>query len=342
MSRLRRRTFTRACLGMMIPLGGSCGRKEGAGREKSGEVDLAALFDSRRDPFRNSQSLLLERLAQTRAGTELLTWDAGGNVHLQSDQLAASLAARPDYLLVFPVNPTALGSSLARSPVDPGPRMFIFSDLPSPIPRTTVIVCPDVEIGRTAGEFVARSLRLKATEEGRAEPAGRVVEFTIAPPDAPHAGYSEGFSKSLSQHPGITIVHQAPCKMLGEDTAERVNEVLRLVKDFDVIFAHNDLIAHAASKAVAAARPDLTERILVMGVDGNLGKGGGKEMIIKGEIDATICKPPLVDLAWAIIQKCLADPKFNPKPRYDVAPLALNYESALEVSRTGLPMPPIE
>jgi len=327
---------------MMIPLGGSCGRKEGEGKEKSGQVGVAALFDSRRDPFRNSQSLLLQRLVQTRAGTELLTWDAGGNGYLQSDQLAASLASRPDFLLVFPVNPTALGDSLVRSSDEPGPRMFVFAELPSPVPRTTLIVCPDVEIGRAAGEFVARSLRLKATEEGRAEPAGRVVELTIAPPDPTHAGYTEGFSKAIAQQPGITVVHQAPCKMLGEDTAERINEVLRLVKDFDVIFAHNDLVAHAASKAVAATRPELMERILVMGVDGNLGKGGGKEMIIKGEIDATICRPPLVDLAWAIIEKCLADPKFNPKPRYDVAPLALNYESALEVARTGLPMPPIE
>jgi ABC-type sugar transport system substrate-binding protein len=220
--------------------------------------------------------------------------------------------------------------------------MFVFAEIPSPGPRTSLIVCPDAEIGRVAGEFVARSLRLKATEEGRAEPAGRVVELTIAPPDPVHAGYSDGFSKSLSQQPGISLVHQAPCNLLGEDVADRMNEVLRLHKDFEVIFAHNDLIARAASKAVATARPELAGRILVMGVDGNLGKGGGKEMIIKGEIDATICRPPLVDLAWALIEKCLGDPQFNPKARYDVAPLALNFESALEIAKTGLPMPPIE
>ena len=326
---------------MTIPLGGSCRRKDGARQDKSGQVGIAALFDSRRDPFRNSQSYLLQRLVQTRAGTELLTWDAGGNPHLQTDQLAASLAARPDFLLVFPVNPATLAAALSRSDA-PGPRMFVFAEMPSTNPRTSLIVCPDAEIGRTAGEFVVHSLRLKAAEEGRAEPGGRIVELTIAPPDAPHDGYSEGFSKAIAQQPDITLVHQAPCKMLGEDAADRMTEVLRLHKDFDVIFAHNDLVARAASKAVAAARPELIGRILVLGADGNLGKGGGKEMIIKGEIDATVCRPPLVDLAWALIEKCLGDPQFNPKPRYDVAPLALNFESALEVAKTGLPIPPIE
>lgn len=327
---------------MMVPLAGSCRKKDGGRKEGSGQVGVAALFDSRRDPFRNSQSLLLQRLVQARAGTELLSWDAGGNPHLQTDQLAASLAARPDFLLVFPVNPATLGDSLMRSSGEPGPRMFVFADLPSPVPRTTLIVCPDVEIGRVAGEFVVQSLRLKAAEEGRAETSGRVVELTVAPPDPTHAGYSEGFSKAIAQVPGISVVHQAPCKMLGEDVADRMNEILRLQKDFDVIVAHNDLLARAASKAVGAARPELMGRILVMGVDGNLGKGGGKEMIIKGEIDATICRPPLVDLAWMLIEKCLADPQFNPKPRYDVAPLALNFQSALEVSKTGLPLPSID
>ena len=328
---------------MTIPFAGSCGRKEdGARKEKSGQVGVAGLFDSRRNPFRNSQSLLLQRLVQTRAGTELLTWDAGGNPNLQTDQLAAALAARPDFLLAFPVNPATLADSLARSLDEAGPRMVIFADVPAPGPRTTLIVSTDAEIGRAAGEFVIRSLKLKATGEGKAEPAGRVVELTVAPPDPPHNGYSEGFSKAISQQPGVTLVHQAPCNMLGEDAADRMKEVLRLHKDFEVIFAHNDFIARAASKAVADAQPELRERILVLGVDGNLGKGGGKEMIIKGEIDATICRPPLVDLAWAIVERCIADPKFEPKPRYDVPPLALNFESALEIAKTGLPMPPIE
>jgi ribose transport system substrate-binding protein len=341
MKKIPRRTFACSCLGMMIPLGSSCSKKNGGRADAAAPVNVAALFDSRRDPFRNSQSYLLQRLLQNRAGTELLVWDAGGNPNLQSDQLAAALAARPDYLFVFPVNPAALAASLNRSG-GTGPSIFVFSEIPVTSPRTHLVLCPDSEIGRAAGEFIVQSLRTKATDEGKADPAGRIVELTVAPPDAPHSGYSEGFSKIISGHPGITLVHQAPCKLLGEDTAERINEALRLQKDFDVIFAHNDLIAAAASKAVAAARPDLSERILVLGVDGNLGKGGGKEMIIKGEIDATICRPPLVDLAWGLTEKMLSDPQFAPKPRYDVKPVVLNFEAALEVSKTGLPAPQVD
>lgn len=341
MNKLHRRTFTHACLGLMAPLGVSCGKKSEAPPDQSSQVNIAALFDSRRDPFRNSQSYLLQRLVQTRGATKLKMWDADGNAHLQTDQLAAALATRPDFVFVFPVNPVVLAPALNRSG-DSGPRIFVFADIESKNPRSSLIVCPDTEIGRVAGEFVIQSLRLKAAEEGKTEPVGRIVELTAAPPAASRAGYSDGFLKSIWQQPGITVVHQAPCKLLSEDTADRVKEALVLQKDFDVIFAHNDLIARAASKAVAAANPELIGRILVLGVDGNLGKGGGKEMIIKGEIDATICRPPLVDLAWAITEKCLTDPQFAPKPRYEVRPVALNYEAAIEVARTGIPTPPID
>ncbi len=325
----------------MAPLGISCGKKDGAPKDQSSQVNIAALFDSRRDPFRNSQSHLLQRLVQTRGATKLRMWDAAGNANLQSNQFAAALAARPDFIFVFPVNPEVLAPALNRLDGS-GPRIFVFADIVSKNPRSSVIVCPDAEVGRVTGEFLIQSLRLKAAEEGGTEPAGRIVELTTAPPAVSHAGYSDGLLKSIWQQPGITVVHQAQCKLLSEDTAERVKEALLLQKDFDVIFAHNDLIARAASKAVAAANPELIGRILVLGVDGNLGKGGGREMIIKGEIDASICRPPLVDLAWAITERCLSDPKFVPKPRYEVPPVALNYESAIEVGRTGIPTPPVD
>jgi ABC-type sugar transport system substrate-binding protein len=341
MKKIGRRTFAGGCLGMMVPMAASCGRKDGGASEPLPAVNVAALFDSRRDPFRNAQSFLLERLVQRRAGAELLVWDAGGNWHLQSDQLAAALAARPHFLFVFPANPSALASSLSRLR-SLNPRTFIFEEMDFANPHSSLVLCPDLEVGRVAGEFVVRSLQLKAQEDGKTEPAGRIVELTIAPPDAPHEGYSSGFAKAIAQQPGITLVHQAPCALLGEDTADRVKEALRVQKDFDVIFAHNDLIARAASKTVATERPDMIGRLLVLGADGNLGKGGGKEMIIKGEIDASICRPPLVDLAWSITEKCLADPKFEPKPRYDVKAFAMNYETALEVSRDGIPTHPVE
>ncbi|MCE9518447.1 MAG: substrate-binding domain-containing protein [Verrucomicrobia bacterium] len=341
MKKIHRRTFTRAGLGMMIPLGISCGPGERGSANGDVTVKIAVLFDSRRDPFRNSQSYLLQKLVQSRAATEFLIWDAGGDEQVQTKNLAAALAVSPDFIFLFPVNLAALTPMLLQ-PGKSASRIFIFADLESKNPSHTIMVCPDTEIGRVAGEFVIRSLQLKAAEEGQTVPAGRIVELTIAPPDTSHGGYSEGFIKSISNQSGITLVHQAPCKMLGEDVADRLKEALRLQGSFDVIFAHNDLIAAAASKAIAVAQPELVGRILVLGVDGNLGKGGGKEKIINGEIDATIYRPPLVDLAWSIAEKCLADPRFIPKSRYEVKPVALNFEAAIEVSKTGIPAPSVE
>lgn len=338
---VHRRSFSRACLGIMAMLGVSCGKEGLAPDDKVAGVKIAVLFDSRFDPFRNSQFIHLQQRAQARAATEFLVWDADGDVRLQSEQLVSALATKPDFIFLFPLEYAALEPVLVRSG-DTGPLKFIFADVESKTKQTSVLVCPDADVGRVAGEFVIQSLRLRASDEGRAEPSGRIVELTVAPPYAAHGGYSAGFMKAISGQPGITLVHQAPCKILGEDTAERMKEALRLQGEFDVIFAHNDLIAAAASKVLAAAKPELIGRVLVLGVDGNLGKGGGKEKIIKGEIDATIHRPSLVDLAWNIMEKRLSDPQFHPKPRREVRPVALNFEAALEVTRKGIPVPPVE
>ena len=76
-----------------------------------------------------------------------------------------------------------------------------------------------------------------------------------------------------------------------------------------------------------------------MGVDGFLGNTGGVQMVVKSELDVTVFNPPLVDLAWKLINKVLDDPTFVPSKRYELEPSIINLEKALEVSAKGFPSP---
>jgi ribose transport system substrate-binding protein len=150
------------------------------------------------------------------------------------------------------------------------------------------------------------------------------------------------FVKALAAEPGITLVHEAPVDASGTQAAPRVAEAFRLQKNFDALFADTDLIAEAASNAITATNPAARESTLIVGVDGAMGKGGGVDLTIASKIDATILRPPLVDLAWAIVKKSLDDPAFTPKPRYEQEPRLITLETAMTIAREGLPVPQVQ
>ena len=116
-------------------------------------------------------------------------------------------------------------------------------------------------------------------------------------------------------------------------------EALRLQKTFDVVFAQSDIMAMAASNALKAIKDGPREQMLVLGVDGSVAKGGGIDMVIKGDIDATVYNPPMVDLGWKVLVRLLDDPSFKPKSRYELEPFVITPEKATTLSIHGVPSP---
>ncbi|MEI6535021.1 MAG: substrate-binding domain-containing protein [Verrucomicrobiaceae bacterium] len=304
--------------------------------EASRAVTVTLLVDSRIDPLRNMQIMLLERLVRQRAGYDFRFWDAGADEKKQTVQLASAMKLKPDVLMVFPVKTDAIAAQL-KDARESGVRIFVFAaDMPENS-CTSAIYCDERKLGRLAGEFIVQSVRQKITEEGRPEAIGCVVQLTGPEGNVVSAQRKEGFAEALAKQPGISIVHEAPAGLNGEGAADRINEALAIQKKIDVIFAHNDIIARAAAMAVTVA--GMRDNVLVMGVDGAMGKGGGIQMVTGSEIDVTLYHPPLVDFAWDIAQRCLQEPGFKPAPRNELKPVVVNLEKAIELTRSGPPMP---
>lgn len=316
---------------MAVIFFGGCDREPGAGTRP---VTVVLMIDSRMEPLRNMQWLLLDHLVKQKAGYELRWWDAGGDEKSQSAQLTEAVKLKPDVLMVFPVKSESIAAALKQARQG-GAKVYVFAgDMPEAA-CTSAIYCDERKLGRMAGEFIGQSIRQKLVDEGQPEAIGRVVHLTGPEGNAISTLRKEGFAEALSQHPGVLIVHQAPAGLMGEGVPERIGEALQLQKNFDVVFAHDDLMARAAAAALVKA--GLRDNVLVMGVDGAPGKGGGIQMVTSSEIDATVYHPPLVDFAWGLVLRGLQDPGFKPAPRNELKPVIVNLEKAIEWTRDGTP-----
>ena len=308
-----------------------CGREPGANARV---MKVVLLLDSRMDPLRNMQWLLLDNLVKQKAGNDFYWWDAGADEKKQAAQLSEAMKLKPDVLMVFPVKSAGISDALKVARLG-GSQVYVFADDMPEAACTSAIFCDERKVGRMAGEFIVQSVRQKMAEEGRPEAIGRVVNFT-GPDDSPaSAQRKEGFAEAFAQEPGILIVHQAPVGLLGEGMPDRIAEALNLQKNFDVVFAHNDIMARAAATALVKAGQ--RNNVLVMGVDGAPGKGGGIQMVTRSEIDATVYHPPLVDYAWSLVLRGLREPGFKPAPRHELPPVLINLEEAIEWARVGPP-----
>jgi ABC-type sugar transport system substrate-binding protein len=306
----------------------------------SSPVRLLLLLDSRYEPMRLVQMKMLTRLAQSRPGLQFECMDASGSAAAQRKQIVDN-DSKVDFLLVFPVDLTEI-SEVLRIVKRHGAKVMLFNaEAPADV-ADTAIFCDEQKVGRIAGEFVVNSLRQHAKDQGYESVLGRVVYLQDEGGGAALKPRHEVFVTALAAEPGITLVHEAPVDASGTQAAARLAEAYRLQRNFDVIFADTDLIAQAASAAITATHPTARENMLIVGVDGAMGQGGGVDLIINSKIDATILRPPLVNFAWAIVKKCLDDPQFQPKPRYDQDPQLVTLETAMQIAREGLPAPQVE
>ena len=304
-------------------------------------VRVVILADSLVSPMRNYQTILLQRLVRTRPRMEVVTYDAAGDAERQMKQVRHVTGEGADFIMVFPQDAAAL-TPLLREALAKGSKVFAFSaDIPEDA-CTCSISSDDHRLGQIAGEFVVSALKTKAEGEGRPTPVGRVVLLRGDEDGLASSRRAEGFCQSLEKFPGVVLVHDAPGNWNESDAATRIKEALRLQKQFDVIYAQNDSMALGASKAVREFSVEARESMLIIGTDGVPGKGAGVDMVVRGDQEATIYTPPLVDLAWREMQALLDSPGYRPKPHAMVKPFIVTTENAPQLQQRGIPMPDLE
>lgn len=249
-------------------------------------------------PFQRTQAQFLNLLDAQDSDYQLIMEDARGSSSQQFDQIEALLMTPPAVLLLQPTDLPSITAPLTTLK-SAGTRIIIV-DPPSRVKTSpefeAIFACDPKEIGRAAAKITLNALSKRATDRGDPVPEGRILEIRGSGDSAWSSAVHAGFEEALTPNTSLLLVHDTPADWTSANVQPRYAEALRLQKSIDVVFAHDDFLAQAAHFAATAA--GTRDDTLIIGVNGFAGAEGGLEMIRRNEIDATIQRPFLVDIAW--------------------------------------------
>lgn len=327
---------------MMLSLT-QCGKKEeGAGAvDGEGRKKVMIIADRFDTPFRNYQSQLLISMVRTRAGVEVNAVEVMGKAEVQAQQVKEAVEVGTELLVVFPLLSSEVEEAL-REAVGKGVRVLVLGeDLPKDC-YTAMVKVEGEEMGRVAGRLVVQALGEKSRGEGFTDVRGRVVQLRGGEGESGLMSekMAQGFEEILQQEAGVKLVHDAPGDWNVEAAEARMREALRLQQPFDVVFAHNDLMAVGAARVAEEAGQ--RDRLLILGVDGAAGPMGGMELVRGEVIEATVYRPPLVDVAWELMVGWLEDEGVSWPKVTVVKPFLMTLEEAAKLEGKGLPKPVTE
>ena len=145
----------------------------------------------------------------------------------------------------------------------------------------TLFIGPDnYKIGQMAG---SATLRLLGGE------GSRVLEILGVNGSPPVAERSAGFRDAISANPSVVVTAQLVANWMQDQAEDRTKEyIVENPGVVDVVFAQNDAMAYGAYVAMNKLRVD---GVRYVGVDGLDGRGGGREMVRNGVLDATFYCP---------------------------------------------------
>lgn len=297
---------------------------------KDGRHEVLFLQATGTTTFSTYQFNLLRVLAAREHGFLITPLDAAGKAATQVQQLRDAATRKPFAILLDPIADPAVEIALAEVRQVGIPVISLDQSIREGV--TLIHTSPEA-IGKAAATLVIEALKRKAADEGKPEPSGRVIQLRNA--DAPvwSAQISTAFEAALKAQSSVILVHDAPVQNTADDIHRRMNEARRIQQQYDIIFCHSDALARHVSAYSNLVKN--REDTLIIGLGALPGRNEGLELLHATEIDATIARPPLVDLALRILVKKAQDPAFQPKAEYEIAPLTVTPKNQDHVLRAG-------
>lgn len=215
--------------------------------------------------------------------------DAQDDPTKQMSVIETLMLKKPKVLLVSPVD-ESLEQTLAKV-YDSGVPVILL-DRGVPGEKFTAYIGGDnVEIGRQAGEFMAKKLNGKGTV--------LMIQGTAAADPTKHR--AQGFMEAISKFPDIKVISGDDCGYQRQKARSYMESFLQSGKPFDAVYAHNDEMAIGAYFAIEAAQ---APKKVIVGIDGC--QKEVVEMIKAGKLDATFKYPTPgvigMDLASQIVE----------------------------------------
>ncbi len=226
------------------------------------------------DLWRQTQLRLMEIELSFYPEMEMIVKDANNNTATQIRQIEEFIRSGIDLLIVSPneaepITPIVEKAYYAGIPVIVIDRKVQTDHYSSFIGGDNYI------IGVEAGNYAAKIL------EGK----GKILEIKGLDGSSPAKDRHDGFISVLENFPEIEIVQSLPGNWKEESANTLINEAIKNQVEFDLVFAHNDVMAAEVRKVTQNNRH--LRDVYILGVDGLPGTKGGIQMVLDNTLDAT-------------------------------------------------------
>jgi signal transduction histidine kinase/DNA-binding response OmpR family regulator len=230
------------------------------------------------DDWRRAMLAGMEKELSFHPNVQFQVLDAHNNSELQRQQVEQLINQKVDLLIISP-NQSGPLTALTETAYNQGIPVVILDRRTTSRLYTAYVGGNNLEVGRTAGRYVAQLLHQR----------GQVLEILGRPGSSPATDRAKGFTQVLAAYPDIRLTAQVACDWQPTSVLRQLPAVLRAHPETDLIFAHNDPMARAAYQVVT--RLALPHPVRIIGVDGLAGPGNGLQLVEDGVLNATMLYP---------------------------------------------------
>ncbi len=240
----------------------------------------------------NSQDVIA---AAKRAGIELIYDNAEQKQEEQVNAIRSFIAYQVDVIVLAPIV-EAGWENVLREARDAGIPVLL-SDRYISIGDESLfagyIGSDFLEEGRAAARFLQR--RAEAMQEVR------IVEIAGTEGSTPAKQRAIGFREVLGGGGKYQLIHSVSGDFLRSKGKECMVNILRDIKDIDVLYSHNDAMTLGAIEAIEEAGLKPGEDIIIITIDG---EQGAIDLLKAGKINCVVeCTPMLGDMIMDLAQK---------------------------------------
>lgn len=244
------------------------------------------------DKWRQAQIRLMQIELAFYPDLELRIKDAKDNNEIQIRQIEEFLTEGIDLLIVSPNESEPL-TPIIEKVFKKGIPVILIDRLINSESFTAYIGGNNFQIGSEAGKYAAKLLNGK----------GKIVEITGLDGSSPALGRMNGFKSALQNYPEIEIVKSVSGDWNYGQAREVMQNIIKSGIKFDLVFAHNDVMAKVAHDVVRES--GTTSKSFFLGVDGLPGPDAGIEYVLNKDLDATFLYPTGSDQAIKIANEIL-------------------------------------
>lgn len=223
-----------------------------------------------------NKDLLAE--AARHPNVELIVTDAGDDTDVQANDIDSMIRLKVDALLVAAKESVGVSESVQRA-IDANIPVFVLEREIEVEGYTQFIGNDNVQIGRLAGLYAVEVLG------GAGNAVGNVVEIWGGLGAPASLDRSKGFHEVTDAEPGIKhLLDRQSGNWMEDQASDVMAEALKNNRRIDLVFAHNDPMAHGAYQAAKAV--DREKAIKFVGT--NAVPNEGVAWVKDGKLSATI------------------------------------------------------